>query len=135
MKIPFSVEVAASNIVSEFVSGHRMRNNKPVANYRLVHSGRSFNRLLTAWAEDSGIDLKDVKVKEDRSDFEDDDLSSSWHKFYTKYAQISFAKIPGIHAKTCGDCDGLRRVYMTEGLWASCDCVGGNGLYTNAHEY
>jgi hypothetical protein len=37
--------------------------------------------------------------------------------------------------KNCEECQGGGRVYVTEGMWATCSCVGGDGLTTDYHYY
>ena len=37
--------------------------------------------------------------------------------------------------KACNDCNKNGRVYVTEGMWATCHCAGGDGLSTDIHEW
>lgn len=51
-------------------------------------------------------------------------------KYVCKYARVSPT------TRGCDECGATKgRVYVTEGLWATCTCVGGDGLTTDLHEY
>lgn len=115
--------LAAEDIAEDHIREWRMKNHKQLATHGVFYAGKPFAKLVHDWAGRTGHDLTEGGLL-----FSNRDVGTSWSNYHSARAVLGSKRIP-----TCSICDDQCKVHLIDDIWASCECVGGNGLTTNLH--